>query len=397
VSAENKLTVLIYADPLLASSETFVLAQGEALESFIPYYIGPRRLGDRGLKMPADRTLAINGMGGQIGRIREAPFRFFGYAPIYFRRVRKLKPVLLHAHFGPGGLRALSLSNWLGIPLVTTFHGFDATIKDSFAAKSKYGSRHYVHRKHILKERGRLFLAVSKFIKGKIREQGFAEEKTILHYIGVDTKFFTPDQELKRDLIVLFTGRLTQKKGCEYLIHAMARVQALRPELELVIIGDGPLRQKLEVLARGTLRRFRFLGVQPPGIVKQWMNRAKVFSVPSVVAESGDAEGFGMVFAEAQAMGCPVASFASGGIPEAVAHGQTGLLAKERDVETLSQNILLLGKDESLWKQMSEAGRNRVCALFNLHTQTKRLEDIYHQVLGHYEKSNVRTSKGYAF
>src|SRR5207245_202670 len=133
----------------------------------------------------------------------------------------------------------------------------------------------------------------------------------------------------------------------------------LMPEIELVIIGDGPQRQQLEILAQEKLTRFRFLGLQPASVVRQWMNRAKVFSVPSVTVASGAEEGFGMVFAEAQAMECPVVSFSSGGIPEAVGHEETGLLAKERDVETLSQHILLLMKNDRLWKRMSEAGRQR--------------------------------------
>jgi glycosyltransferase involved in cell wall biosynthesis len=381
VCADNKPTVLIYADILLPPTQTFVLAQGEALEGFTPFYIGVRRLGTGSLPMPSERTLTLNGVGGMWGKIKEIPYRRFGYAPIYFRQVRKRHPRLLHAHFGTCGLKALSLAEWLGIPVITTFHGFDATIRDSFLEKSAYGLREYVRRKHVLKERGRLFIAVSRFIKSKILEQGFAEEKMVVHYVGVDTDFFRADPGVKREPVILFTGGLNEVKGCEFLIRAMARVQSRMPETELVVIGDGPLRHELEKLARETLTRFRFLGVQPKAVVKEWMNRAKVFSVPSVTAESGAEEGFGLVFAEAQAMGCPVVSFTSGGIPEAVADGETGLLAKEREVETLAEYIFRLMKDHSMWRRMSEAGRDRARVLFDLRTQTKSLEELYRQVL----------------
>ena len=284
VRLENKSTILIYADTLLPRTQTFVLAQGEALEGFTPYYIGVRQLGNRGLQMPSDRTLALNRLGGILGKIREIPYRRFGYAPIYFRQVRRCGPLLLHAHFGTCGLKALSLAEWLSIPVITTFHGFDATIRDSVFEKSAYGLREYVRRKHVLKERGRLFIAVSRFIRSKILEQGFAEEKIVVHYVGVDTEFFRADQGVNREPIVLFTGSLSEVKGCEFLIHAMARVQSLMPKIELVIIGEGPLRRRLEKLAQERLTRFRFLGVQPRAAVKEWMNRAKVFSVPSVTA-----------------------------------------------------------------------------------------------------------------
>lgn len=391
--SDKKENILIYADPLLPPSETFILAQGEALKNFTPYYIGPKSLGHLGLKMPEDRTLAINGMQGHIGRIREAPFRYFGYAPIYFRRVRRLKPVLLHAHFGPGGLRALSLAEWLGIPLITTFHGFDATITDSFAAKAKYWFRDYVCRRDVLRQKGRFFIAVSQFVRDKILTQGFPEEKVIVHYTGVDTEFFCPDPMVKREPIVLFTGNLIGLKGCEYLIRAVERVQARVPEIELIVIGDGPERDRLEALAREKLKQYRFLGRQPREVVRQWMNRAKVFSVPSVRVESGAEEGFGMAFAEAQAMKLPVVSFVSGGVPEAVADGETAYLAPERDAETLAFHLLKLLHDEALRARMGEAARSRICAQFNLWVQTQRLEGLYREVLGRWAFTTASSNK----
>lgn len=373
----TKGNIMIYADPLLPSSETFILAQGEALENFTPYYVGPKSLGHLGLKMPKDRTLTINGIQGQIGRIREAPFRYFGYAPIYFRRLRRLEPLLLHAHFGPGGLRALGLAKWLGIPLITTFHGFDATITDSCALNGEFGHRDYVRRRDVLQQKGRLFLAVSRFVRDKILAQGFPEERTVVHYIGVDTEFFCPDNSVRRESIVLFTGNLIELKGCEYLIRAFEIIQAHMPKTELVVIGDGPERYRLEALAREKLKRFRFLGRQPREVVKQWMNRAKVFSVPSVRVKSGAEEGFGLVFVEAQAMGCPVASFSSGGIPEAVVHQETGLLAKERDWDALAHNIEALLRSNGTWQRMSQYGRRRVISHFDLNRQTAVLEKAY--------------------
>ncbi len=113
------------------------------------------------------------------------------------------------------------------------------------------------------------------------------------------------------------------------------------------------------------------------------MNRARVFCVPSVTVDSGASEGFGMVFAEAQAMGLPVASFETGGIPEAVVHGETGLLARERDTAGLAQNIIALLSDRAMWERFSDAGRRRARELFDIRRQTAALEDIYRAVLHH--------------
>jgi glycosyltransferase involved in cell wall biosynthesis len=203
----------------------------------------------------------------------------------------------------------------------------------------------------------------------------------MVHYIGVDLREFIPDPTLKRKPIVLFAGRLVEVKGCEYLIRAMETVQSKVKDVEMVVIGDGPLREQLERQARSSLRLFRFIGRCSPAVVRDWMSKASVFSTPSIVAAAGNTEGFGMVFAEAQAMGLPVASFATGGIPEAVEHGVTGLLAPERDTDALANNIVTLLTDAPLWRRFSAAGQERVKKLFDIEKQTSKLEQIYHEVL----------------
>jgi colanic acid/amylovoran biosynthesis glycosyltransferase len=196
-----------------------------------------------------------------------------------------------------------------------------------------------------------------------------------------------------RTPVVLFVGRLVAKKGCEYLISAMAHVQEIAPSASLVVIGEGALREQLERQATSVLKSYQFLGEQEPATVKEWMNRAMVFSTPSVVAESGDAEGFGMIFAEAQAMGLPVVSFATGGIPEAVANDQSGFLVPERDEKALAQKLLLLLANKDIWNQMSAAGKARARHLFNIRTQATILENIYEGVLTEWNEAfRARTS-----
>ncbi|MEM9486843.1 MAG: glycosyltransferase [Cyanobacteria bacterium P01_F01_bin.116] len=114
------------------------------------------------------------------------------------------------------------------------------------------------------------------------------------------------------------------------------------------------------------------------------MNCAQVFCGPSVVATSGDAEGFGMVFAEAQAMGLPVASFATGGVTEAVIHGQTGLLVPEKDTVQLTKAIQRLLADEELRQKFARAEQAHVEANFDLHKNTRQLETIYDEVIDEY-------------
>jgi colanic acid/amylovoran biosynthesis glycosyltransferase len=378
----RKEVILIYAEPLLARSMTFIRTQAEALTRFSPYYIAPHYQRD-GLTLPEERVVVMRLRHGRISRLTEIPFKLLGVAPFYTQRLRKLRPALLHAHFGPTGLRALPLARQLNIPLVVSFQGYDATIYDKFLLQSsRYSARVYVRRRKVLNARATLLIAVSNFIRDEMIRQGFSPDKIVVHYVGVDTELFCPDPCVKREPFVLFTGRLAEKKGCEYLIRAMGKVQSQLPNAELVLIGDGPLRQQLEQLAREKLMNCRFLGFQSPEVVRHWMNRAQIFAAPSIRTTSGDAEGYPNAFAEAQSMGLPVASFSSDGVREAVVHGETGLLAPERDVEALAEHLQRLYADPALCVRMGEAARARVCTNFNLRTQTRKLEALYMRLLG---------------
>jgi glycosyltransferase involved in cell wall biosynthesis len=382
-SPQAKPVVAIFAEPLLSPSMTFVRAQASALTRFAPLYVSPQRASPS-LELPSDRTVVLcdNPRASQFWNwLQQVPFKVFGYDPRFFQRVAAHHPVLLHAHFGPAGLTALPLARWLKIPLIVTIHGYDATVADVDLARSHYRARAYLRKRHVLQKEAALFIAVSEFLRKQLIARTFPEDRILVHYTGVDTNFFQPAPSVLRGPVVLFVGRLTEKKGCAYLLRAMQEVEQAVPAAELVVIGDGPLRHELEELAKTILHKYCFLGWLPTETVREWMNRARVFCVPSVRAPSGDGEGFGMVFAEAQAMGLPVASFSSGGVPEAVLHGKTGLLAAEGDWRALARNILALLENGNLWREMSEAGQKRVREFFDLTKQTAKLEGTYGSVL----------------
>jgi glycosyltransferase involved in cell wall biosynthesis len=294
----------------------------------------------------------------------------------------------MHAHFGPDAIQAMPIARLLCIPLVVTFHGYDATMRDDAFRRASISMNLYVRRRFKLMQSATRVICVSDYIRRRVLEQGFPPDKTMVHYTGIDVQQFVPDPAVTRKPIVLFVGRLVEKKGCEHLIGAMGIVQARVKDVELVVIGEGPLRTQLEDQARSTLRSSTFLGKRSAAEVREWLNKASVFSTPSIVAESGDAEGFGMVFAEAQAMGLPVASFATGGIPEAVENGVTGLLSPERDVNALAHDIAILLTDKEMWRRFSAAGQERVSRYFNLAEQAVKLETIYQEVLHEHRGKN---------
>jgi glycosyltransferase involved in cell wall biosynthesis len=212
-------------------------------------------------------------------------------------------------------------------------------------------------------------------------EAGFPESKLIVHYIGVDLHQFSAQHAPLKDEIVLFVGRLVEKKGCEHLLHAMRIVQRRVDKARLVVVGDGPLRGRLSELASGLGVRCEFLGVLSSSMICNQLNAAKVFCVPSVTARNGDSEGLGMVFLEAQAMGLPVVSFDHGGIPEAVCHGKTGLLAPEGNHEVLADHILRYLLEPEFASVCGRSGAERVRTGFDLRKQTEKLEQLYEDVI----------------
>lgn len=370
--------VVFFSSLLLPPSQTFIRAQGEELQQFTPYYLGSRLV--KGLSLPSERTLVVN-RGGFLGTAEEGLFKFSGFAPRIYQQVRQLSPALIHAQFGLSGVLALPLARDLQVPLIVHFRGADATVKEEYTRHSSFNHWIYFRRQEALKREVRLFLTVSKFIKEKLLEQGFPPHKTMVHYSGIDTEIFRPDPTVLREPVVLFVGRLTEKKGCEYLIQAMAQVQAVMPNVKLAIIGDGPLKPKLEALATKRLSCYKFLGLQPPEVVHSWMNRALLLAAPSVTGYEGDSEGLPNVVLEAQAMGLPVVSTVHAGIPEAVIHEETGLLSTERDWQGLAENILRLLKDSSLWQRFSSNGQKQVRTSFDRRKQTRALESVYREVL----------------
>lgn len=370
--------VALFRTALLGRSEAFIRDQGEALRRFEPWYVGCRLEG--AVEVPVERRVVVN-QGGAAGRVRELLFKLSGRAPGLRRRLQEIAPALVHAHFGPDAALVMPLARRLGVPLVATFHGYDATMADRAARRSFFLHRRYLEQRPALQRDGRLFLAVSQFVRDRLLAQGYPADRTVVHYAGISLERFRPDRAVLREALVLFVGRLAPEKGCLDLIGAMRRVQDDVPETELVVLGDGPLGPSLERLARGSGVRCRFLGAVSQEDVIHWMTRAQVLCAPSVTLPTDEAEGFGLVCAEAQAMALPVVATRVGGIPEVVADGESGLLVRERDQAALAERIMRVLRDRALRDRMGEAGRRRVERCFNGWTQARRLEGLYAEAL----------------
>jgi glycosyltransferase involved in cell wall biosynthesis len=374
-------TVLIFRTDLLPPSETFVAAQAHALRRFSPCFAG---LGfvPAGLPIDSCESVVLTRGHSLTEKLRRRLFLYTGIAPQFVRALDRRRPVLMHAHFAPDAATALPLVRDLRIPLLVTLHGYDATSSDK-ALRLALAGRVFLHRRTQLFARAAMFVCVSEHIRQQALAHGFPSAKLRTLPIGVDLDFFAPDPMHSRSLdpIVLFVGRLVEKKGCAHLIRAMVEVERLHPAAKLLIVGDGPLLDPLRLQARALLRQCTFLGSQPPSVVRNLMQRASLLVAPSIVAASGDTEGLPITLCEAQAMALPVAGFHGPGISEAVVHNQTALLVPPGDDAALAEAIHTLLADGNLASDLGAAGRRRAEARFSLVQQTACLEDLYAQLV----------------
>jgi len=370
--------IAIFRHNLFRISEPFITQQAQQLRRHKPLYLGRLRFG----APPAGAdSLALQDQG-------RWPLPRIGWQMItrnprpYQRLLGSRRPALIHAHFGVEGVYALPLAKRLKVPLVTTFHGFDATLSTAALLCSPAWANYPLFR-HQLARQGDLFLCASSFIRDRVLAMGFPEARTRIHYIGVDCRTIQPRDPGEETPTILHVARLVEVKGTEYLIRAFAALAPSQAKAELIIIGEGPLMRRLQELAKtlGLAQRVRFLGAQPHEQVLAWMRKAALLVLPSVRTASGRVEGLGMVMLEAAATGVPVVGSRIGGIPEGVLDGKTGFLVPERDADALAHRIGDLLDDPALRHRMGVAARLLIERRFDIHRQTETLEDLYDGLL----------------
>lgn len=176
--------------------------------------------------------------------------------------------------------------------------------------------------------------------------------------MGCDTAMFGQEHRVENYFgqgdkkVVLFVGRLAEKKGVSYAIETMRQVN----NAMLVIAGDGPLKSKLqrqaETVQKESGSTILFLGAKTHEELKGIYASADLFVMPSITAKDGDKEGFGLVILEAFASGLPIVASRSGGITDIVKDGVNGYLAEEKDVSGLADRINIVLQDKNIYNKM---------------------------------------------
>ena len=376
MSTATNPCVALLRHQLFRPSEVFISEQARALRKFAPLLVGRVLAGP-----PSD---GLEWCVPEAGRLAPVRYVLARDPEPFVRELAERRPVLIHAHFGVEAVYAMELADRLDVPLVTTFHGFDATLRArELLASRKPSWIQYLAKRAELARRGALFIGVSRFIVERLERLGFPAERTRLHYIGVDSAAFGQSTRPTAEPVVLHVARLVEKKGTRYLLEAFAGIAAQHPRARLVVIGAGPLRARLARYAAelGLAARVTWLGAVAHADVRAWLQRAAVLCLPSCTAANGDAEGLGQALLEAAASGVPVVATRHGGIPEAVEDGRTGYLVPERDAAALAAALDALLASEPLRVRFGDAARRFARERFDLHRQTHGLEQLYEGVL----------------
>jgi glycosyltransferase involved in cell wall biosynthesis len=182
-----------------------------------------------------------------------------------------------------------------------------------------------------------------------------------------------------RPLRIITIGRLIEFKGFHHLLAACARLRARGIPFELCIIGEGPWRGQLEQQAAdlGIDDAVEFAGVQSGDTVKLRLADSDVFALACIVDEKGASDILPTVIMEAMTCGLPVVSTQLVGVPEMVAHEETGILVEPGDEDALAQALEKLSQDRELAARLGKAGSKRALQLFDQRVTSRQLAEKF--------------------
>jgi len=272
----------------------------------------------------------------------------------------------------PQGLACVASKGTLRTPIAVLCHGSDV-----FLARNpllRLGVAYTLNNSDLV-------LANSRATASRIVEIGVRRRTHVL-YMGVDLSRFKSKRlsvELEsadRIKSLLFVGRLTERKGIAHLIHAMKTIAA-EVDCKLHVVGDGPLKEKLEsYCAHNQLsKRVVFLGNLSSTELLDQYSSSDLFVFPSVTTRTGETEGLGVAALEAMASGKAVVAGDAGGIPELVKNGVNGLVVNASDEKELSRAVIRLLRDDELRQRMG-AQSSRIAANYSWSIVARRIHDL---------------------
>jgi glycosyltransferase involved in cell wall biosynthesis len=273
-----------------------------------------------------------------------------------FRHLRDIRPDVVHAHFGPAGARVALACASLGIPVVTSFYGFDS----GSHAQSLRGRAELM----ALRMARATITAEGPFLARRLQALGMRADRVKLLPLCLPSWALSEPVRTAspwdNELHLLQVARFVEKKGVDTTLLAVAEARRNGIPVRLTLVGDGELRPKLQALAADNRLgdAVRWPGFLPYADLPRLLASAHAFIQPSRTATDGDTEGgHPTTLIEALAQGVPVISTRHADIPLVVRDSETGLLSAEGDSSAVAQSIATLHRSRERLHAMSGKAR----------------------------------------
>lgn len=363
------------------------------------------RRDDPALPTAADMRPGLRVLHVQAGPATAVPKEeLLPHMPAFARTARQLfrhsVPYdVVHANFFMSGLVGLKLKEWLGTPLVVTFHALGLVRREHQGAADGFPEQRIAIEKRLVRRADRVVAECPQDRDDLLRLYGGDDERIRMVPCGVDLTEFSPGDKARArrelglsddEFVVLQLGRMVPRKGVDNVIRAVGRMapraDGRRPVRLLVVGGNSPVPDERHTPEIGRLRgvaheagiaeRVHFTGQRQRDALRACYVAADVFvSTPWY-------EPFGITPLEAMACGTPVIGSDVGGIRYSVADGVTGFLVPPHDPDALAERLMLLRDNPALASALGRAGIRRVRAQFTWDRIARDLAEVYREARG---------------
>lgn len=318
------------------------------------------------------------------------PESLFMYLNMFLNGLLKGKRAdyIISARVIPEGFVGNLISFFRKKPTITIVHGEEINRLKSIKGKSVLNSSVVYFKKKIIwttLKKTDLIICNSNFSKNLLLNGALDQSKIKVVHPGTDPERFYPadkDMSLVKSFglfnkfVLLTTGRLTPRKGQDMVIMALPEIKKTIPNVAYLVVGNGEYLETLKALTVkfGVEDSVIFCNSVSDEMLPKMYNLCDLFLMPNRTLDTNDAEGFGIVFLEANSCGKPVIGGNSGGVPDAIVNGVTGVIISADLPENISKAVVDLYLSPEKMKWMGAAGRARVLDCFSWEYSVGELE-----------------------
>jgi len=292
--------------------------------------------------------------------------------PKFIKVMRNNNSDIVHTHLWTSDFWGRLAAKLAGVPtIISTVHNVDSWKPKMFLVVDRILS-YFTDKIIAVSDTVKYFyINNAKISAGKI--------KTIYNGIEVEKFSIEVDKNNKRqelgldphNKIIAVIGRLVEQKGHIYFLEYCRKLLDKYSDIQGLIVGDGPLRRKLEERSKilGISNRVIFAGIRND--IAEILKVIDILVVPSLY------EGLPTIILEAMAAGIPVVATDVGGNSELLINGETGFIVPSKDSSALADSIEKLLKSDALAKRMGSMGRRRAIVYFSLDKMVRETEELY--------------------